>query len=168
MRTERPEGIRPAMLRWLSAGTRAIAIHHSLFTHIRMMTDGELITSYDTRTPDQRSGREPDQLLAALGRAGLIPPASDRNRRQDLGAVLNLVADQFTVRLEPHRLREAMLSAQFLPMLPDPEEVDPFSARSEPELAMFIAYAPEEQLRAALLEQARRLAAESGLDSYPE
>jgi hypothetical protein len=64
-------------------------------------------------------------------------------------------------------IRQMRPSAQFLPMLPDPV-LKRLWAQSQPEIAALITYAPEEQLRTALLAQAYRLAAESGLDTYPE
>jgi hypothetical protein len=62
-----------------------------------------------------------------------------------------------------------LVSAQYLPALADPVPARRrYSVRTEPEIVTALAYASQARLRPALLGQARRLAAETGLADYAE
>ncbi|MEE6259507.1 DUF6461 domain-containing protein [Plantactinospora sonchi] len=164
-----PEGVRPEVLRRLSAGTRAVALWHSgNSTRFTLVADGTVVTGYDTLRPERRHGREPDLFLSALRDAGLVPLDTSRYPDEDVPAVLEVLQAELGIEFDGDLLRPALSSAQFLPALPGPPSGGAFPAQAEPTVLARLTHADEARLRAALLAQARRLAAETGLDGYPE
>jgi cell wall assembly regulator SMI1 len=165
----RPEGVRPEVLRRLSAGTRAVALHYTgSGTRFTLVEDGTPVIEGDTLHPARWTGRDPGRFLPALRAAGLAPPDATRYPDEDVPALLGVLRTELGIEFDGDLLRPPLPSTQFLPVLPDPPTTSAVSARVEPLLAAQLAYADEERLRAALLAQARRLAAETGLDGYPE
>ncbi|MEO3742597.1 DUF6461 domain-containing protein [Plantactinospora sp. B5E13] len=164
-----PEGVRPEVLRRLSVGTRAVALRHTGHsTRFTLVVDGTVITGYDTLRPERRHGREPDLFLPALRDAGLVPLDTTRYPDEDIPAVLDVLRAELGIAFHGELLRPALSSAQFLPALPGPPTSGAFPAQAEPTVVARLTYADEERLLVALLAQARRLAAETGLDGYPE
>lgn len=165
------QGSRPEVLRRLSAGTRAVAVHHSDHTRLSVVDDGELITTYDTRQPDHRTGSAPDLLLTALRDARLVPLDDTRYEDEDVYALLGVLTDSeggLGIEWDARALRGPLPCAHLLPVLADPPTDGRFNPFLEPMTAARVSCAPEPRLRTAVTAQAVRLAAETGLDRCPE
>ncbi len=162
------EATRPEVLRRLSTGTHAVVLHHSGFTSFALATDGRTVTTYDTRHPDERAGSEPDLLLAELRAARLVPLDHQRYPDEDVYALLDVLRTRLGIAFDGTALSGPLPGAQFLPALAGPPAGQVMSVHAEPVIATLVAHAPEDRLRAALVTQARRLAAETGLGGYPE
>lgn len=164
-----PEGVRPEVLRRLSAGTRAVALHHTGGgTRFTLVEDGVTVTAGDTPSPPWQPGRGAHHLRPVLRAAGLAPPNAERRADENIPALLRALRAELGIEFDAELLHRPLPSVQLLPLLPDPPTAGAVSARTEPLLAAQLAYADEARLRAALLAQARRLAAETGLDGCPE
>ncbi|MGI5145726.1 DUF6461 domain-containing protein [Plantactinospora sp. CA-294935] len=163
------QGARPEVLRRLSAGTRAVAVHYiGTATRFALYEDGTLVTGYDTLRPEQSTGSRPDLFAPTLRAAGLLPPPPDRYPDEDLPALLDVLRAELGIELDATTLLGALPSAQYHPLLPAPPTEAALPAVLEPTIAGLIRYADEPDLRSAMVAQARRLAAETGLDGYPE
>ena len=162
------QGIRAEVLRRLSAGTRAVCVNYARRVHLTVFDDGVRTTEYNTLQPDLRLGATPDLLARALREAGLLPLDLTRYPDEDVYAVLDVLATEFGIGFDSSALDTVLLSARILPVLADIQQRAVMSPRAEPQIAALIACAADDRLRAALSAQNRRLAAETGLDRYPE
>ena len=167
------QGQRIEVLRRLSAGTRAVVVtFDGRNVRLRHAEDGDLIAGYDSLDPDHRLGLEPDRHNPALAAAHLLPPDPDRAPTGLAAAALEVAATITGLAL-PGSLGGLVAGrlrcVRVLPLLADPAAV-PFRwpVRVDPGVVTKVAYAREEQLRPALVAQARRRVAATGLDGYPE
>ncbi|MFJ8450365.1 SMI1/KNR4 family protein [[Kitasatospora] papulosa] len=179
----RGQGSRSEVLRRLSRGTQAVSLSFSGATTMSYYEDGKLVTVYDTRRSYQPPGeRDPFDIFpqlpahgSAAGRLlpdgrtslGMLALPTERTpllQRETLRAVCRVVSDHFGIDLPPGALTGELASAQVLPVLPG------LDGRYRPptELAEYITAAPEARLRTVLATQMCSLAAETGLDTYPE
>jgi hypothetical protein len=188
------QGQRIEVLRRLSAGTRAVVVNFDgRNVRLRHAEDGDLIVGYDSLDPDHRLGLDPDRHNPALITAQLLPLDPDRSPTDLAAAALDVAASITGLPLagsaaglaspgpvtglpagSPAGSLGGLLAGRLgcvrvLPLLGDPAAV-PFRwpVRVDPGLVAKVAYAREEQLRPALVEQARRRVAATGLDAYPE
>ncbi|MFE9726491.1 SMI1/KNR4 family protein [Streptomyces sp. NPDC005794] len=179
----RGEGNRSEVLRRLSRGTQAVSLSFSGSTTMSFYDDGELVTVYDTRRSYQQPGEgDPFDIFpelpahgpaagrllpdgrTSLGMLGMPTERTPLLQRATLQAVCRAVSDHFGIDLSPGALTGELASAQVLPVLPG------VGGRYRPptELAEHITTAPEARLRTVLAIQMSSLAAETGLDTYPE
>ncbi|MBD2834941.1 hypothetical protein ID871_30245 [Streptomyces pratensis] len=145
--------------------------------------DGEVVTVYDTRRSYQQPGEgDPFDIFPELPAHGpaagrLLPDGrtslgslevpTERTpllQRATLRAVCGVVSDHFGIDLPPGALTGELASAQVLPVLPGVDG----RYRPPTELAEHITTASEARLRTVLATQMCSLAAETGLDTYPE
>jgi cell wall assembly regulator SMI1 len=167
------QGQRIEVLRRLSAGTRVVVVNFDgRNIRLRHAEDGDLIVGYDSLDPDHRLGLDPDRHDPALITAHLLPPDPDQHPADVAAAAVGIAATITGLPLPGQLgglLAGAMGCARVLPLLGDPAAV-PFRwpVRVDPGVVSKVAYAREEQLRPALVEQARRRVAATGLDAYPE
>jgi hypothetical protein len=164
------QGQRIEVLRRLSAGTRAVVVDFDgRHVRLRHAEDGDLLFGYDSREPDHRLGLDPDRHTAELAAAGLVPFDGGRHPADHAAAALDLAATITGVRVDAASLLGRLVCGRVLPVLGDPAAV-PFRwpVRVDPAVVARIAYATEEQLRPALVAQARRRMAATGLDGWPE
>ncbi|MDH6709822.1 cell wall assembly regulator SMI1 [Kitasatospora sp. MAA19] len=168
------EGERAEVLRRLSAGTRAVSVTYNTSVRLAVYDDGELTTSYDTLDPEQQGGSQPDLLRPALRDAGLVPLNTARYPDEDVRAVLDVLSSELGIAMDHSLLDGPLPSARVLPvpddLVPTGRHLvhSPFDSRDNPVIACALAFTPQRRLRAAVVEQARLLAAETGLDGYPE
>lgn len=172
------QGQRIEVLRRLSAGTTAVVVDaDGRHVRLRHAEDSDLIFGYDSSDPDHRLGLEPDRHVPALTAARLLPFDQDRPAPHrppaELAAGILDVAAAITGLPLTGSLGEALAGrlryARLLPLLADPVAVPyRWPVRVDPALVAKVAYAREEQLRPALVAQARRRMAATGLDTHPE
>ncbi|MEU2475420.1 SMI1/KNR4 family protein [[Kitasatospora] papulosa] len=177
------EGNRSEVLRRLSRGTQAVSPSFSGATTMSYYEDGGVVTVYDTRRSYQQPGEgDPFDIFPELPAHGpaagrLLPDGrtslgslevpTERTpllQRATLRSVCGVVSDHFGIDLPPGALTGELASAQVLPVLPGVDG----RYRPPTELAEHITTASEARLRTVLATQMCSLAAETGLDTYPE
>ncbi|MDT0442414.1 SMI1/KNR4 family protein [Streptomyces johnsoniae] len=159
---------RPEVLRRVSAGTRAVALwRQGGEVRLTVWEDGAPAAGGETA----RSPRTDYQRLAdgrLIQRAGIDPwPAAGTAHAELLGSL----RDRFGIVFDQEEAFDApLLSGLLLPVLSDlPERASrPVRDVRGFDLGALIADTDRPRLRAALLAQLRRLAAETGLDTHPE
>lgn len=118
-----PRGIRPEVLRRLSAGTEAVAIHEDIgkgnhqFTHA---ADGEIITAVTTSAPPSWGGTQPDRLRPLAEELGMQredgnPSDSDLG---DLEILLLIAEAAFGLSLDEADLNNPLLKVPDQPADP--------------------------------------------------
>jgi hypothetical protein len=124
--TSWPRGLRPDVLRRLSAGTEAVAIDEDIakgnheFAHA---ADGEIITAVMTAAPPSWGGTQPDRLRPLAEELGMDPgdgsPSADSD--YDLGdlEILLLIAEvAFGLSLDEEDLNRPLLKVPDQPADP--------------------------------------------------
>ncbi|GAA2547345.1 MULTISPECIES: DUF6461 domain-containing protein [Streptomyces] len=109
-------GVDERILRTVSAGTEAVALHHNdkpvnVFAYA---ADGEVITTINTLVPVAPEGSDPQRLARYLGPAGLVP-----GENADTYGVLTLAENAFGIRFTGAHLDEEPLLSGLLQALPD-------------------------------------------------
>lgn len=109
-------GVDERILRTVSAGTEAVALHHNdkpvdVFAYA---ADGEVITTINTLVPVAPEGSDPQRLARYLGPAGLVP-----GENADTYGVLTLAENAFGIRFTGAHLDEEPLLSGLLHALTD-------------------------------------------------
>ncbi|MFF5566394.1 DUF6461 domain-containing protein [Streptomyces sp. NPDC012623] len=175
------EGNRHEVLRRLSRGTRAVAVHFVNSTTMTLYENGRRVTAYDSgRVRQLEADQDPFTLIPGLpphdgstvrwiadtgvltppGRSAHPTPEQQRTR---LLEITDAIAAHFDISPPPDTLAGALDSAQLLPVVGDSGWPAPLTHAFAPLVA-----APPERLRRILASQMGSLAAETGLDTYPE
>jgi hypothetical protein len=118
-----PRGIRPEVLRRLSAGTEAVAIHEDIGKGNHQLThavDGEIITAVTTSVPPSWGGTQPDRLRPLAEELGMQPQHGSPSD-SDLGdlEILLLIAEAaFGLSLDEADLSSPLLKVPDQPADP--------------------------------------------------
>ena len=118
-----PRGIRPEVLRRLSAGTEAVAIHEDIGKGNHQLThavDGEIITAVTTSVPPSWGGTQPDHLRPLAEELGMQPQHGSPSD-SDLGdlEILLLIAEAaFGLSLDEADLSSPLLKVPDQPADP--------------------------------------------------
>jgi hypothetical protein len=171
---EPPQGIRPEVLRRVSAGGgEAVALHQDIgklnheFAHA---VDGEIVTAVTTSVPAHWRGTQPQRLRPLAEELGLEDGADAD--LSGLEVLLALAEGVFGLRLTPSDLERPMRSARILPPLEDRPPAPPpdqeFHIGNDPVLDLLLNGTDRSALAVIAVVRVRRLMAETGLDSYPE
>jgi hypothetical protein len=173
------EGMRPEVLRRVSAGGDAVAVRNSLsgIAGFAYAERGDVVTSLVTIRPYTRDGSDPDRFLSLLRRVGLAEAAQPGGPVMSaLQAVLTVAEEAFGLSLEETELERVLPSARVLPVLEDLSkrprprtEVGQQVPRiGDPVVDLLLAHTDERSLRAAVAGQVRGVLADSGLDEFGE
>jgi Family of unknown function (DUF6461) len=171
---EPPQGIRPEVLRRVSAGGgEAVALHQDIgkLNHdLAHSVDGEIITAVTTSVPAHWRGTQPERLQSLAEELGLGDGAAAG--LSELQVLLALAEGVFGLGLSPSDLERPMRSARILPLLEDrplaPPPDQEFHIGNDPVLDLLLNRAGRPALTAIAAIRIRRLMAGTGLDSYPE
>lgn len=171
---ELPQGIRPEVLRRVSAGGgEAVALHQDIgkFNHkLAHAADGEIVTAVTTSVPAHWRGTQPERLQSLAEELGLEDGAGAGV--SGLEVLLALAEGVFGLGLSPSDLERPMRSARILPPLedrpPPPPPCQEFHIGNDPVLDLLLNRAGRPALTVIVAVRLRRLMAETGLDSYPE
>jgi hypothetical protein len=171
-----PQGIRPEVLRRVSAGGgAAVALHWDIgkFNHqFGYAADGDVIAALVTTVPVSWSGSDPDCFDSLARELGLTGNADEDDDLDEWEAVLVLAEVVFGLRLSPSDLERPMRSARILPPLADlplaPPPGQEFHIGNDPVLDLLLNRAGRLALTGIAAVRIRCLMAETGLDAYPE
>lgn len=164
------QGIRPEVIRALSARTTAVSVFRSvnMDSTLAYAVDGELLTYFQDMVSGPEGSR-PDALVPHLRDIGLDPgmSPSDVDARTDELALA--LVDRLTgVHLTPDALVGALPSADFVPFLEEPYPLEwEHLALPDSELALAVQRACPAQQRAAAVSEARRQAELAGVAPEP-
>lgn len=172
---EPPQGIRPEVLRRVSAGGEAVALHNDMGKgnhEFGYAADGEIIAALTTSVPLYWSGSDPARFEPLARELGLTEDAEVRDDVDEWEAVVSLAECAFGLRLPQADLGQPMRSAQVLPPLEDlplgPAADEAFLIGNDPVLDLLLNRADPPTLAAVAAVRIRRLMTEVGLDSYAE
>jgi Family of unknown function (DUF6461) len=173
--TEPPQGIRPEVLRRLSDGGEAVALHKDIGKgnhQFGYAADGDIIAALTTTIPLHWSGSDPARFEPLARQLGLTEDAEEPDDIDEWEAVVALAERAFGLRLAQADLDQPMRSAQVLPPLadltPHPAVEQVFRIGNDPVLDLLLNRADPATLAAVAAVRIRRLMAAVGLDSYPE
>lgn len=162
------EGIKPAVLPRLSAGTRA-AVLYTFGPELVVMRDGVLVAAFCGFDPDQRGGADPALLDGPLLRERIRPWDWSRSLQEHVSGLLAILRTELGVEFDPEVLTRALPCGPFLAQMPDRAVITRgLSLSHGRKVAALTAFASPDRLQRALVRQARELAAETGLTEYPE
>jgi hypothetical protein len=162
------EGTRPAVLRALSRGTRAVSVHSTVgaLGHFNYAGDGEVLVSFELLFPHRRLGSQPDLLLPQMRAVGLDADRHERSYHDAVIAALALAERITGVHLDPGVLAGPLVGAQITPLLDDPA-ASFFFRGEDAELAAAIDHAAPGVLRRAAATAARHAVQLAQLDHDP-
>lgn len=166
----RESGISGALLRRLSAGTRAVSLAAN-GTDVRLGSarDGVALGGFDSGYPDRIDGSEPDGFRTLLAEANLVPADPERYLEDDVLAALALAIRLGPGEFDQRILGAALRTAAVLPLLPDPAtQPRRMAVQVDPDLCTAIEFATEPQLRAAVAAGLQRVVATTELADHPE
>lgn len=164
-----PQGVRPEMLRQLSAGADAVAVYQDIgkLNHeMAYAADGDVVAAVVTAVPPKWSGTNPGLLAdpaSDLGVADGGPP--------DLEILLSIAERVFGLSLDEDFWDRPWPAAPILPHLDDLPSPPPRSGPPsvhDPVVDLYLAHLTTEALVTVLRIRADRLISEVGLGRYPE
>ena len=172
---EPPQGVRPEVLRRVSAGGgEAVALHWDIgkFNHeFGYAADGDVIAALVTGVPPSWSGSDPDCFGSLARELGLTGNADEDDDLNEWEAVLVLAEVALGLRLSPSDLARPMRYARILPPLEDlplsPPPDREFRIGNDPVLDLLLNRADRAALTGIAAVRIRRLMAQTGLDGYP-
>jgi Family of unknown function (DUF6461) len=164
------QGMRPEVLRRLSARTEAVAIYNDIgkgndeFAHA---VNGEVITALTTTAPPHWWGSESDRLRSlaeeiATDDDGEVGPLG-------LEVLLALAEGVFGISLGEEDLSRPLAAAPMLPVLDDLPAPRPAEARprvSDPVISLLLTHFPDESLTRVLSVRCGRIMAEAGVGDH--
>jgi len=170
-----PQGIRPEVLRRVSAGGgTAVALHWDIgkLNHeFVYAVDGDVIAALVTSMPVSWSGSDPDWFGSLTRELGLTGNADESDDLDEWEAVLVVAEVVFGLRLSPSDLERPMRSTRILPLLADlplaPPPSQEFHIRNDPVLDLLLNRAGRLALTGIAAVRIRRLMMETGLDADP-
>lgn len=171
---ELPQGIRPEVLRRLSAGGgEAVALHEDIgklnhqFAHA---ADGVVITALTTSVPPHWRGSQPDRLEPVARILGLTQD-SEEDGFTEWEGVVAMAESVFGLTLDRSDLYRPLPCVRVLPPLEDlgmrPAGEQVFRT-GDPVIDLLMDHASPETLTTVVITRIRRLMTETGLNSYPE
>lgn len=170
---EPPQGIRPEVLRRVSAdGGEAVALHQDI-GKFSYAADGDVISALVTSVPVSWSGSDPDRFGSLARELGLTGNADESDDLGEWEAVLVVAEVVLGLRLSPSDLERPMRSARILPPLEDRPPAPPPGQEfrhsgNDPVLDLLLNRAGGPALTLIAAVRIRRLMAETGLGSCPE
>ena len=164
------QGMRPEVLRRVSAGTEAVAVYNDIgkgndeFAHA---VNGEVITAVTTSLPAHWRGSEPDRLRSLAEEIA----RDDGGEGGPLGleVLLALAEGVFGISLDEEHLRQPLVAAPVLPVLDDLPAPQPDPARPrvhDPVISLLMAHVPDESLTPVLTVRCGRIMAEAGVSDH--
>lgn len=162
------EGIKPQVLPKLSTGTRAAALY-TWGPELVVLQDEVVAAAFCGFDPQRRAGQDPAMLDGPLAREGILPWDRYRTLQDHVCGLLAILRSELGVEFDPDILTGALPGGPFLAELPDRAVITSgLSLLHGGQVAALAAFAAPDRLQAALVIQARELAAETGLTDYPE
>jgi hypothetical protein len=174
---EPPQGIRPEVLRRVSAGGgEAVALHQDIGKSNHQFgyaADGDVISALVTSVPASWSGSDPDRFGSLARELGLTGNADESDDLDEWEAVLAVAEVVLGLRLSPADLERPMRAARALPPLEDRPPAPPSGQEfrhsgNDPVLDLLLNRAGRPALAVIAAGRIRRLMAETGLGSRPE
>jgi hypothetical protein len=162
-----PEGVRPEVLRRVSAGAEAVAVYQDIgkLNHeFAYAADGDVVATLITSIPPHWRGSNPERLIRRAQELGLAENG-DLTRVEQ---VLALAENAFGLSLDEAELRRELPSAPVLPILADlPDSAGPWPLSTGDEaIDLLLANAPDEIVLSALPARVSGEMSATGLDEY--
>lgn len=164
------EGTRAEVARKVSAGTCSVCVFCDIEGHAGLVyaEDGVVLARLEDHLLDAagRTGSEPGWLLSALAQ---VDADGIEEELGPAGPPLELAQAVFCLGLDEAVVEEQeLLSGRVIALLDELSAGQPAIGDYGADVDAAVAAADETSLRSALAHQARRMAAESGVDRYPE
>src|SRR5579875_511332 len=170
-----PQGVRPEVLRRVSAGAEAIAVYQDIgkLNHeLGYAADGDIVAAVVTAIPPHWSGGDPERLAAAARDLGLGSDTRSAASRPDLRILLALAERVFGLSLDEQAWDQPWPAAPIMPvpddLPPPPPPGSPPPGIGDPVVDLYIARATRQMLASVLRVRVSRLISEASLGAYPD
>jgi hypothetical protein len=171
---EPPQGVRPEVLRRVSSGGEAVALHADIgkLNHeFGYAADGDVIATLTTSVPPHWSGSDPGRFGPLARELGLTEDTEPPDELTELEAMLSLAERAFGLSLARADLEGPLPCARILPVLADSPRRSPagqIQRTGDPVIDLLMSRADPRTLAAVVAVRMRRLMAATGLDAHPE
>ena len=170
-----PQGVRPEVLRRVSAGAEAIAVYQDIgkLNHeLGYAADGDIVAAVVTAIPPHWSGGDPERLAAAARDLGLGSDTRSAASPPDLRILLALAERVFGLSLDEEAWDRPWPAAPIMPvpddLPPPPPPGSPPPGIGDPVVDLYIARATRQMLASVLRVRVSRLISEASLGAYPD
>jgi hypothetical protein len=170
-----PQGVRPKVLRRVSAGAEAVAVYQDIgkLNHeLGYAADGDVVSAVLTTVPPHWSGSDPERIAAAARELGLGDDTAPPVGLTDLQVLLAVGERVFGLSLDEEVWDRPWPAAPIVPMPddlpPPPPPGSPPLGIGDPVIDLYLAHATQQPLISVLRARAGRLIADAGLGEYPD